>query len=153
MYTKPSSLQQWRVTLYLDTYPQQSCGPPAFEEAGILLLRILTDRRNEYCGNREHHEYQLYLDIENIDHSRTRTRHPQTNGIWDRFQKTMLNEFYRVAFRRKVYRTLDELQQDVDTWLVEYNEQRPHSGKYCFGKTPMQTFIDSIPLTKEKMIG
>jgi transposase InsO family protein len=126
---------------------------PFFEEHEIPVLRILTDRGTEYCGAREHHEYQLYLDLENIDHTRTRARHPQTNGICERFHKTMLNEFYRVAFRRKVYRTLDELQKDVDTWLVEYNEQRPHSGKYCFGKTPMQTFIDSIPLTKEKMLG
>lgn len=125
---------------------------PFFEEHEIPLLRILTDRGTEYCGAREHHEYQLYLDLENIDHTRTRARHPQTNGICERFHKTMLNEFYRVAFRKKIYRTLDELQEDVDTWLVEYNEQRPHSGKYCFGKTPMQTFIDSIPLAKEKML-
>jgi transposase InsO family protein len=125
---------------------------PFFEEHEILILRILTDRGTEYCGAREHHEYQLYLDLENIDHTRTRARHPQTNGICERFHKTMLNEFYRVAFRKKIYRTLDELQEDVDTWLVQYNEQRPHSGKYCFGKTPMQTFIDSIPLAKEKVL-
>jgi len=126
---------------------------PFFEGAEVSLLRVLTDRGSEYCGAREHHEYQLYLDLENIDHTRTKTRHPQTNGICERFHKTMLNEFYRVAFRKKVYRTLDELQDDVDTWLSEYNEQRPHSGKYCFGKTPMQTFLDSIPLAQEKMVG
>ena len=125
---------------------------PFFEGAEVPLLRILTDRGTEYCGNREHHEYQLYLEIEDIDHSRTRARHPQSNGICERFQKTMLNEFYRVAFRKKVYRSLDELQEDVDTWLLGYNEQRPHSGKYCFGKTPMQTFVDSIPLAREKML-
>jgi transposase InsO family protein len=126
---------------------------PFFEGAEIPLLRILTDRGSEYCGAREHHEYQLYLDLENIEHTRTKARHPQTNGICERFHKTILNEFYRVAFRRKIYRTLDELQEDVDTWLGEYNEQRPHSGKYCFGKTPMQTLVDSIPLTREKMVG
>jgi transposase InsO family protein len=126
---------------------------PFFEGTEIPLLRVLTDRGSEYCGAREHHEYQLYLDLENIDHTRTRARHPQTNGICERFHKTILNEFYRVAFRRKIYRSLDELQEDVDTWLSEYNEQRPHSGKYCFGKTPMQTFVDSIPLTREKMVG
>jgi transposase InsO family protein len=126
---------------------------PFFEEHGIPILRILTDRGTEYCGAREHHEYQLYLDLENIDHTRTRARHPQTNGICERFHKTMLNEFYRITFRRKVYRTLDELQADIDTWLEEYNLQRPHSGKYCFGKTPMQTFLDAVPLAKEKMVG
>jgi transposase InsO family protein len=125
---------------------------PFFEGAEIPLLRILTDRGTEYCGNREHHEYQLYLDIEDIDHSRTRARRPQSNGICERFHRTMLNEFYRIAFRKKIYRTLDELQDDVDSWLLEYNEQRPHTGKYCFGKTPMETFIDSVALAKDKML-
>lgn len=125
---------------------------PFFEGAEIPLLRILTDRGTEYCGNREHHEYQLYLDIEDIDHSRTRARRPQSNGICERFHRTMLNEFYRIAFRKKIYRTLDELQDDVDSWLLEYNEQRPHTGKYCFGKTPMETFIDSVAMAKDKML-
>ena len=126
---------------------------PFFEEQGIPLLRILTDRGSEYCGNREHHEYQLYLAVENIDHSRTKARSPQSNGICERFHKTILDEFYRVAFRKKVYNSLEELQGDLDTWVVEYNEVRTHSGKYCYGKTPMQTFKDSLNLAKEKMLG
>lgn len=126
---------------------------PFFEEHDIPLLRILTDRGSEYCGNREHHEYQLYLAVENIDHSKTKARSPQSNGICERFHKTVLDEFYRVAFRKKVYTSLEELQNDLDVWLKEYNEERTHSGKYCYGKTPMQTFIDSLPMTKEKMIG
>ncbi len=125
---------------------------PFFEEHGIPLLRILTDRGTEYCGSREHHEYQLYLAIENIDHTKTKARSPQTNGICERFHKTVLQEFYQVAFRKKIYRTLDELQADLDLWTKQYNEDRPHTGKYCFGKTPMQTFLDSIPLAKEKML-
>ena len=125
---------------------------PFFEAHGIPLLRVLTDRGTEYCGAREHHEYQLYLAIEDIDHSKTKARHPQSNGIWERFHKTILQEFYQVTFRKKIYQTLDELQADLDTWLQEYNESRPHSGKYCFGKTPMQTFLDSLPLAKEKML-
>lgn len=125
---------------------------PFFESHDIPLLRVLTDRGTEYCGQREHHEYQLYLTIEDIDHSKTKARHPQSNGICERFHKTLLNEFYRVTFRKKVYTTLDELQQDLDAWLDEYNTQRPHTGKYCFGKTPMQTFLDSIPMAKEKML-
>jgi hypothetical protein len=64
----------------------------------------------------------------------------------------VLNEFYRVAFRKKIYRTLDELQADLDSWLKLYNEERPHQGRWCYGKTPMQTFSDSIPLAKEKTI-
>jgi transposase InsO family protein len=126
---------------------------PFFEDHGIPLLRILTDRGSEYCGNREHHEYQLYLAVENIDHSKTKAKSPQSNGICERFQKTMLNEFYQVTFRKKLYRTIEELQRDADTWIAEYNQERPHSGKYCFGKTPMQTFLGSLELAKEKMIG
>ena len=125
---------------------------PFFEEHEVPLLRILTDRGMEYCGKQEHHEYQLYLGIENIDHSKTKARSPQSNGICERFHKTVLDEFYRVAFRRKIYNNLDELQADLDTWLTQYNEQRVHSGKYRFGKTQMQTFLDSMPLVKEKML-
>ena len=125
---------------------------PFYEEHDVPLLRILTDRGTEYCGKHEHHEYELYLAVEDIDHSKTKARSPQSNGICERFHKTMLDEFYRVTFRKKVYNTLDELQVDLDTWLKEYNEERVHSGKYCFGKTPMQTFLDSIPLVKEKML-
>ena len=126
---------------------------PFFEEQGISLLRILTDRGSEYCGNREYHEYELYLQVEGIEHTKTKTKSPQTNGICERFQRTVLNEFYQVAFRTKVYSSAEELQVDLDTWLSEYNDKRPHSGKYCYGKTPMQTFIDAIPMTREKMIG
>ncbi len=125
---------------------------PFFEQHNISLNRVLTDRGTEYCGTPERHEYELYLAVENIDHTRTKTRHPQTNGICERFHKTMLNEFYRVAFRKKIYRTLEELQADLDVWIQEYNEQRPHQGRWCYGKTPMQTFLDSVPLAKEKML-
>lgn len=126
---------------------------PFFDTHDIPLLRILTDRGSEYCGNREHHEYQLYLAIENIDHSKTKARSPQTNGICERFHKTLLHEFYQIAFRKKIYKSIQELQDDLDNWLIEYNENRPHTGKYCFGKTPMQTFKDSIELAKSKMLG
>ena len=125
---------------------------PFFEERGVPLLRVLTDRGSEYCGNRETHEYVLYLDLENIEHTRTRTKSPQTNGICERFHQTIQNEFYASAFRRKLYHSLDELQVDVDTWIASYNEERTHSGKYCYGKTPMQTFIDSVPLAVGKQL-
>jgi transposase InsO family protein len=126
---------------------------PFFEEKEIPLLRVLTDRGTEYCGQREYHEYELYLSVENIEHTKTKARHPQTNGICERFNKTVLNEFYQVAFRKKLYTSIDQLQEDLDNWMREYNEERPHSGKYCFGKTPAQTFNDSIAIAKEKIIG
>ncbi len=126
---------------------------PFYEEHKIPLLRILTDRGTEYCGIRESHEYQLFLSIENIDHSKTKARNPQTNGICERFQRTMLNEFYQIAFRKKIYKSIEELQADADKWIYEYNNERPHSGKKCEGRTPMQTFMESLHLAKEKMIG
>jgi transposase InsO family protein len=126
---------------------------PFYEEQGLPLLRILTDRGTEYCGKHDHHEYELYLAIEDIEHSKTRAKSPQSNGICERFHKTVLDEFYRVTFRKKVYNSLDELQQDLDTWLAEYNEQRSHSGKYCYGKPPMQTFKEAFHIAKEKMLG
>lgn len=125
---------------------------PFFEGQDVRLLRILTDRGTEFCGAREHHEYELYLSIEDIDHSRTKARHPQTNGICERFHRTMQQEFYATAFRKKIYVTLEELQSDVNGWLEEYNSERTHTGKYCYGRTPMQTFIESLPLAKEKML-
>jgi transposase InsO family protein len=126
---------------------------PFFDEHGVPLSRILTDRGTEYCGAPERHEYELYLAVENIDHTRTKVKSPQTNGIVERFHKTVLNEFYRVAFRRKLYGGLEELQHDLDAWLREYNEVRPHQGRWCYGKTPLQTFADSVPLAREKMLG
>jgi transposase InsO family protein len=125
---------------------------PLFEEHGLPLLRILTDRGSEYCGSRESHEYELYLDLENIEHSRTKTKSPQTNGICERFHQTIQNEFYASAFRRKLYESLEQLQADVDAWMESYNAERTHSGKYCYGKTPLQTFIEAAPLAHSKQL-
>jgi transposase InsO family protein len=123
---------------------------PWYEEQGISVLRILTDRGSEYSGKIETHAYQLFLSIEDIDHSRTKAYHPQTNGICERFHKTMKTEFYDTALRKKIYSSLEELQTDVDLWIREYNEERPHSGKYCYGKTPLQTFLDAKHMALEK---
>ncbi|MAU14429.1 MAG: IS481 family transposase [Muricauda sp.] len=125
---------------------------PFFQQKRLPLLRILTDRGTEYCGKREHHEYQLYLTIEDIDHTRTKAKSPQTNGICERFHKTMQNEFFFVTFRKKVYKSIEELQNDLDQWVKWYNTERTHTGRHCYGKTPLQTFEDSIPLAKEKLI-
>lgn len=130
---------------------------PFFEQNDIRLLRVLTDRGTEYCGNRaaaaaEEHEYQLYLALEDIDHTKTKAKSPQTNGICERFHRTIQEEFYAVAFRKKLYNNLDDLQKDLNSWLNYYNNDRTHTGKYCYGKTPMQTFKDSLPLAKDKLL-
>jgi transposase InsO family protein len=125
---------------------------PFFDAHEVPLSRILTDRGTEYCGSPDTHEYELYLAVENIDHTRTKVKSPQTNGIVERFHKTMLNEFYRLTFRKKIYTNLADLQTDLDGWLQEYNEERVHQGRWYYGRTPMQTFSDAIPLAKEKLL-
>jgi transposase InsO family protein len=103
---------------------------PFFDEYEIPLCRVLTDRGTEYCGNPEHHEYELYLAIEDIDHTRTKARSPQTNGICERFHKTVLDEFYRIAFRKRIYATLEQLQVDLDAGMAEYNRASEHPSIY-----------------------
>lgn len=126
---------------------------PFFEEHQIPILRMLTDRGTEYNGKVEHgHDFQLYLTVEGIDHSRIKVRHPQSNGMCERFHRTIQEEFYAIAFRKTLYTTLDQLQTDLDQWINYYNIERPHSGRFCFGKTPMQTWADSLSLAQEKQI-
>jgi transposase InsO family protein len=126
---------------------------PFFEEQQIPLLRVLTDRGTEYKGKPEHHEYELYLQIEGIEHSKTQVRHPQSNGICERLHRTIQEEFYAVAFRKKLYDNIAEMQKDLDEWMKYYNNERAHSGRYCYGKTPMATFKESIILAMQKLIG
>ncbi len=93
--------------------------PPFYAERDVPLQRALTDSGTEYCGSPESREYELCLAVEDIDHTRTKAMSPRTNGICERFHKTVLNEFYRVAFRKKICRTTTELQADVDEWMRE----------------------------------
>ncbi len=125
---------------------------PLYDEYGIPLIRILTDRGIEYCGAREHHEFQLYLAVEDSDHTTTKAKSPQTNGICERFHRTIQDEFYATAFRKKIHNTIEELQVDVGVWLEYYNNERAHSGKHCYGKTLMQTWNQSLYLAKEKLL-
>ena len=122
---------------------------PFFEQHDLKLMRMLTDRGTEYCGNRENHEYELYLAVEDIDHSKIKAKSPQTNGICERFNRTVQNEFYAIAFRKKIYTSIEQMQTDLDAWMNLYNTERTHSGKYCFGKTPMQTFIERIAVARK----
>jgi len=124
---------------------------PFFAEQGMGVIRILTDRGTEFCGKVETHDYQLYLALNDIEHTKTKVMHPQTNGICERFHKTILNEFYQVAFRKKIYRSVEELQIDLDEWISYYNNDRTHQGKMCCGRTPMETFIDSKEVWNDKV--
>ena len=125
---------------------------PFFTDQELPVLRILTDRGTEYCGRAESHDYQLYLAINDIDHTKTKVRSPQTNGICERFHKTILNEFYQVTFRKKLYQSLDELQKDLDEWMDYYNNERTHQGKMCCGRTPAETLRDGKSIWSEKKL-
>ena len=125
---------------------------PFFDNHGLPLLRILTDRGTEYCGKAESHDFQLYLAINDIDHTKTKARHPQTNGICERFHKTILQEFYQVTFRKKIYTDLEMLQADLDEWMTYYNNERTHQGKMCCGRTPLETLEEGKLICEEKML-
>ena len=123
---------------------------PFFESQELPMLRILTDRGTEYCGKAESHDYQLYLAINDIEHTKTKAQSPQTNGICERFHKTILQEFYQVTFRKKVYQNIKELQNDLDEWMEYYNNQRTHQGKMCCGRTPIDTLLEGKQIWMEK---
>jgi hypothetical protein len=104
---------------------------PFYESQELPVLRILTDRGTEYCGNPERHDYQLYLALNDIDHTKTKVKSPQTNGICERFHKTVLQEFYQVAFRKKIYTELESLQNDLDQWLNRYKYDSYYPTSLC----------------------
>jgi len=123
---------------------------PFFDDQGVSVLRVLTDRGTEYCGVPERHPYEVFLQYQEIEHTKTRARRPQSNGICESFHKTVLNEFYSVAFRKKIYPGVEELQKDLDEWLEHYNNNRTHQGKRCQGRTPMDRFMASLDLARQK---
>lgn len=123
---------------------------PFYESQGLPMLRILTDRGTKFCGKVEQHDYQLYLAINDIEHTKTKAMSPQTNGICERLHKTIWNEFYHITFRKKLYGDLDALQSDLDEWLAHYNNERTHQGKMCCGRTPMETLLDGKRIWAEK---
>ena len=119
---------------------------PLLESHGVGLIRILTDRGTEFCGRPERHDFQLYLALNEIEHTKTKAYSPQTNGICERFHRTIKEEFYEITFRKKLYSDLDTLQADLDAWVEDYNLERSHQGKMCCGRTPLQTLLDGREL-------
>jgi transposase InsO family protein len=111
---------------------------PFYREHGLEVKAVITDNGREFCGN-DSHPYELYLALCDIEHRRTKVRHPQTNGFVERFNRTVLDEFFRTAFREKIYEGVEPLQEDLDRWLVHYNTERPHRGYRNMGKRPIDT--------------
>ena len=124
-------------------------GSALLDLQGVDLLRILTDRGTEYCGRPESHDFHIFLAINDIEHTRAKAYSPQTNSICERFHRTVIEEFYEIAVRKKAYTDLETLQLDLDAWLETYNHQRKHQGNLCCGRTPMQTVREGRQLWQE----
>jgi len=125
---------------------------PFFDDNGMKLLRTLTDRGTEYGWKNLEHPYQIFLHLNDIDHSRTKARHPQTNGCVEKLNQIIQDEFYSVAFRKKLYSSLDQMQVDLDEYMVRYNTCRTNQGKRCKGRTPQETFDAGYELYKKYVI-
>lgn len=113
---------------------------PFYSEHGLMVSAVLTDNGSEFCGT-ANHPFELYLALNNIEHRRTKVRTPRTNGFIERFNRTVLDEFFRVAFRENFYEFVDALQSDLNNWLIFYNTERPHRGYRNLGKRPLDTVL------------
>jgi transposase InsO family protein len=109
-----------------------------YEEWGFTVSALLTDNGREYCGT-ESHPYELFLELNEIEHRKTKVRNPRTNGFVERFNRTILDEFFRPAFRQNFYESVEALQKDLDRWLRSYNNERSHQGYRNLGKRPVDT--------------
>lgn len=119
---------------------------PQYEEWGLEVKAVLTDNGREYCG-KEHHPFELYLALNDIEHRTTKVKSPQTNGFAERFNRTVLDEFFRPALRTKFYESVEALQKDLNKWLDHYNNERSHQGYRNKGKRPIDTvkrFIKNV---------
>jgi transposase InsO family protein len=122
---------------------------PFYQDHHLPVGTILTDNGREFCG-RETHPYELYLALNEIEHRRTQVAHPQTNGFVERFNRTVLDEFFRLAFRRTFYESVEALQTDLDAWLIYYNTERPHQGYRNLGRRPIETIDQYLSSVKKE---
>jgi transposase InsO family protein len=123
---------------------------PFYESQDLKVENILTDNGREYCGRAMIHPYQIFLELNDIDHRRTKVARPRTNGFVERFNRTVLDEFLRETFREKFYTSVEELQEDLDKWLDYYNYERPHRGYRNMGRRPIET-IEAGKNVKEQL--
>ena len=113
---------------------------PFYEAHGLKVEAVLTDNGTEFCGVAGH-PYETYPELNDIEHRRTKVRSPQTNGFVERFNRTVLEEFFRVKFRERLVESVEALQKDLDAWLAFYNRERPHLGYRNQGRTPYETVL------------
>jgi transposase InsO family protein len=122
---------------------------PQYQKWGLTVGAILTDNGREFCGT-ESHPYEVYLALNDIQHRRTKVKSPRTNGFVERFNRTILDEFLRPAFRQRFYASVKVLQKDLDKWLKFYNQERPHQGYRNMGKRPIDTVQKFVKLSAKK---
>ncbi len=125
---------------------------PTFEQHGAHIDAVLSDNGREFCGREDRHPYELFLQLEGIEHKRTRVNRPHSNGIVERWHRTVLDEHFRVEGRRPWFETIDEMQVVLDTYLVNSNTKRPHQGRGMDGRTPLKAFRDGIPKPPRKEV-
>jgi len=118
---------------------------PFFEEHDARITTILSDNGREFCGRADNHPYELFLQLEEIEHRTTKVRRPQSNGFVERLHRTLLDEHFRIVGRTKWYESVEAMQEDLNTYLQHYNTERPHQGRGMNGRTPYQVFIDGLP--------
>jgi transposase InsO family protein len=126
---------------------------PTFEAHQARIEVALSDNGREFCGRPDRHPYELFLQLEEIEHRTTRVKRPQSNGIVERFHRTLLDEHFRVEGRRTWFETIEEMQAVLDKYLVSYNQKRPHQGRNMNGRTPAQAFVDGLPNPQPKQGG
>lgn len=123
---------------------------PFFDEHNVKVQTVLTDNGREYCGRLDHHPFELFLQLEDIEHRTTQVRRPQSNGFVERMHRTLLDEHFRIKGRTKFYETIEEMQVDLDEFLAFYNAERPHQGRNMNGRTPLEVFVASIQIQPEE---
>lgn len=123
---------------------------PTFEAAGAKIDVVLSDNGREFCGRPDRHPYELFLQLEEIEHRTTKVKRPQSNGIIERLHRTLLDEHFRVEGRRTWFETVDEMQTVLDRYLIHYNTKRPHQGRNMNGRTPARAFKDGLPKSHRK---
>ena len=118
---------------------------PFFEQHEARITTILSDNGREFCGRPDRHPYELFLQLEGIEHRTTRVRRPQSNGFVERLHRTLLDEHFRLQGRKKWYETVEQMQVDLDAYLKTYNTERTHQGRNMNGRTPYRAFTDELP--------
>lgn len=123
---------------------------PFFDQHDAKVTTVLSDNGREFCGRPDRHPYELFLQLEGIEHRTTKVRRPQSNGFVERLHRTLLDEHFRIQGRKKWYETVDAMQKDLDVYFKHYNTERAHQGRNMKGRTPYQVFTDELPKNEKQ---